>query len=632
MNIPYKQFQIFILFFSVLLCTPIYTQHDHVMLVGSFANQTHCREIRENKSHCDYSYDKAWNNIDTSLTHKSHFSRYTKHDFQNHFTAHEYTEKEILNQRCLYMFDEFVKFAQTYSSYKCTIQQLHAQLKNLNIAQKVYYTIKGTYCRGLQKRIHYLYNQLSTLKNEAPTYKEPAWRDHSIETFHQQHTEYKALGDIYHSHIPSLSNAIEKRIDTFNDMTKGDYALRYANKSYNLNNDVKQLLNKYGHDTTRFTQCYGHQLHQALHQESLDLLDHIDSLPSNSLLYDHQEALIDFTVAIADYNHEGITDKAMNIADFCWTLLDYGQAIAEGAALGAYTAVTDLLHHPIEATVNIVAGKQVLMYQLSKVLYNVADIGITALSNVDHAKDKWNKYAEPLNNIIDAINKKEITLRDAIKGGTAFVVGYKVQGKLLGGLGKFCNTIKQKGITFAKKSSWANPQKYLTTPEGLLFKATVKSNKLKQSGSSSTASSVKTNVDNRIAKNKSIQCGKSTAKQIMPASTGGSKGIIRNIKEDLRSTITRYKDHIFSQEHEKDGILALGKDKETIMDSLYNTIMTLDKKGLLQEGPNQLRVKINGIDNVEIRCFIQSGEAISVNAFISNFGRIFNNFIDTTKV
>jgi len=28
-------------------------------------------------------------------------------------------------------------------------------------------------------------------------------------------------------------------------------------------------------------------------------------------------------------------------------------------------------------------------------------------------------------------------MRDAIKGGTAFVVGWKTQGKLLGGLGKF---------------------------------------------------------------------------------------------------------------------------------------------------------------------------------------------------
>ena len=73
-------------------------------------------------------------------------------------------------------------------------------------------------------------------------------------------------------------------------------------------------------------------------------------------------------------------------------------------------------------------------------LYTVADIGVTAITNFDEAQEKWNKYVEPLNNIIDAINKKEVTVRDAIKGGTAFVVAYKAQGRLLGGLGKLCNT------------------------------------------------------------------------------------------------------------------------------------------------------------------------------------------------
>jgi len=68
------------------------------------------------------------------------------------------------------------------------------------------------------------------------------------------------------------------------------------------------------------------------------------------------------------------------------------------------------------------------------------------------------------------------------------------------------------------------------------------------------------------------------------------------------------------------------------MDSLYNVIVSLDKKALLKEGQNQIKATINGINNVEIRCFIQRGEAISVNAYRSNFGRIYGNFIDTTKV
>lgn len=477
MHTRYNRFHIITLFFSILLCITMTAKCSMVKMAVYSGSQTHSVDFTRNRSQHDFSHNNKWDNpnVNRDSSHRNQFNQYTTQDFQQHCTAREYTESQILNQRCLYMFDNFVKFAQTYSSYKCTIQQLHAELKNLNIVQKAYYIIKGTYCPGLQKRIHFLYDQLSTLKNEVPTYKQPIIKEHSLETFPAQQSEYKALGDIYRVHTPSLSNAINKRIDAFNDMTKGDYAMRYASKSYNLNNNSKQLLSHYGHDATRFTQCYGHQLHHAIHQESLDILNRIDTLPHNSMLNEHQEALIDFTVAMVDYNHENLTDKAMQIGDLCWTILDYGQAVAEGAALGVYSAATDILNNPIQATISIVAGKQVLTYQLCKVLYNVADIGVTAISSLDNAKEKWNKYAEPLNNIIDAIYKKEMTVRDAIKGGTAFVVGYKVQGKLLGGLGKFCNTIKQNAVRFAQNNvSSFTIQEYLTTPEGYLLRSVAK--------------------------------------------------------------------------------------------------------------------------------------------------------------
>ncbi|HLJ31661.1 MAG TPA: hypothetical protein VKU36_04440 [Candidatus Babeliales bacterium] len=493
----------FILLFSHVLTVPLHAQYGNTFYVKESwgTNNTSSRPTKSPSS------QDGWNNPRNSPCHTSrNFNNFRATDFQRHFQDRGLTEKEILQQPCLYMFDEFVKFAQTYSSYTCTIQQLHAELKKLNIIQKAYYFVQGTYCWGLQKRIHYLYNQLSTLKNNNDVVTGPTISMETYQLLKQlsaQQAEYKALDGVYRAYAPSLSNVLAQRTDAYRTMTSND-TLQYVSKSYNLNNNVKHLLTKYGHDTARFTQCYGNQLDQAIHQESLDLLDRIDTLPSSSFLYDQQEALVDFTVAMVDYNHENLTDKAMNIADLCWTLLDYGQAIAEGAALGAYTAVTDLVNNPIEATINIVAGKQILAYQLTKVLYNVADISVTALSNFDKAKDKWNKYTEPLNNIIDAISKKEITIRDAIKSGTAFVVGYKAQGKLLGGLGKFCNTIKNKSINFVKNNTAFNPKEYLATPEGLLFKATADSNKLKQSGQN-TASSLTNKIENSLKTPEFIQ-------------------------------------------------------------------------------------------------------------------------------
>jgi hypothetical protein len=51
-------------------------------------------------------------------------------------------------------------------------------------------------------------------------------------------------------------------------------------------------------------------------------------------------------------------------------------------------------------------------------------------------------------------------------------VGYKTQSKLLGGLGKFCNTIQQKATRFAQNNvSSFKIQEYLTTPEGYLLRS-----------------------------------------------------------------------------------------------------------------------------------------------------------------
>jgi len=138
------------------------------------------------------------------------------------------------------MLDEFVKFAQTYPSYPQTIQQLHTRLKKFNILQKAYYTATGTYCKGLQKRIRYLHDQLNTLKNEKPACNKPIIREPSLTTFAQYEIEYQALNDIYNAYTPSLYNAIKKRTDAFNNIIKNesDY-LHHTNKFYNLNNNIK---------------------------------------------------------------------------------------------------------------------------------------------------------------------------------------------------------------------------------------------------------------------------------------------------------------------------------------------------------------------------------------------------------
>jgi hypothetical protein len=50
--------------------------------------------------------------------------------------------------------------------------------------------------------------------------------------------------------------------------------------------------------------------------------------------------------------------------------------------------------------------------------------------------------------------------------------------------------------------------------------------------------------------------------------------------------IEEHRRHIFSEDHKKRGIMAAGENQEIIMDSLCETILSLDKKGFLREGNN----------------------------------------------
>lgn len=402
---------------------------------------------------------------------------YTITQLQHYFRTHNYSEQQILDQGLLYLSDEFVKLAKTYAAYEQTIEKLYNKFKKFGFIKKILYRFTGSYSSGLKRRIRQLHEEIR-LKKECE-------KKQAIETMQQysiyshyllsdvSDREYQELKPVYDQFSPLLAQAIEKRIDAQTKIKKG--SVQVSTKTYRCSDYMLQLLsdNKIGLD--EFTNFYGNQLQHALHYESIGILEYVASLPMYSVLYVHQNAIVNCTTALSAYNKEGLVDKASVVADFCWTLLDYGQAIAEGAASGLYTTAQDLIANPIEATVCIVAGKQVLAYQLCKVFYNVTDIGITALNNYDRAKEKWDYYIEPINNLISAIEKKEITIRDALKTGTAFVVGYKAQSKLLGGLGQFFGTIKQSAIRFAQTNiSSFTIQQYLSTPEGYLLRSTAK--------------------------------------------------------------------------------------------------------------------------------------------------------------
>lgn len=412
-------------------------------------------------AHCD-----AYKHQNSTIFYEN-LHNYTAEQLQQYFNAQHYSEVEILDQPLLYLSTEFVKLAKTYDGYEQAIEILHKKFQNFGPLKKAFHAFTGTYASGLKRRIGQLYQEIQLKKAYQQKQQLAAKQEQTLPQKHSSYdsyiSQYHELKSVYEQYSPLLAKAIEKRIQ------------------------VKHS---------------PHQLQKTIYLESEDIIKEVNILPAYSILHPHQNALIDCATAINDYNSQGILDKAMCIADFCWTLLDYGQAIAEGAALGLYSTAQDFIENPIQATVCIVAGKQVLAYQLCKVLYNVADIGATAITNYDRAKEKWDDYLAPLNNLITAINNKEITLRDSLKTGTALVVGYKAQNKLLGGLGNFFTTIKQRAVTFAINNPLFGPQEYLATPEGILLKAT---NQVKKDFEKTNLSNLKNIVENKITRKQSIK-------------------------------------------------------------------------------------------------------------------------------
>lgn len=245
----------------------------------------------------------------------------------------------------------------------------------------------------------------------------------------------------------------------------------YGFKSYSLTPAATQLIRDIRTDVAEYQMCYGNQLQQVIHQECIDGIGRLASLPKTSVVYPYKESMATCFDAARAYNQAGAVDKATAVADFCWTLLDYGKAIAEGAVAGVVSAVEDLLEHPGQALLCAVAGKYVLAYQLGKILCNVADIGLTYAFDAERGKQQWDEYVAPATQLIDAISNKEISLRDGLKGATQFAVQLKAQDKLLRGMNKFCTTAKARALEFAKNNPLTMPEQYMVTPEGILLKA-----------------------------------------------------------------------------------------------------------------------------------------------------------------
>ena len=101
----------------------------------------------------------------------------------------------------------------------------------------------------------------------------------------------------------------------------------------------------------------------------------------------------------------------------------------------------------------------------------------------------------------------------------------------------------------------------------------------------------------------------------------------RTIKDLNTENLMKEKEaHVFSQDHLSKNIMDLGKNRQDIINSGFNIVEELNTKGMLKEGPNQIKTMINGHE-AEIRIFVKDGKMINFDMFKGHSPRNMGNTI-----
>ncbi len=254
------------------------------------------------------------------------------------------------------------------------------------------------------------------------------------------------------------------RINAIREMESGKIAYEY--KSYDFSPEVEDLLEKESIDSAMFRFCYGNQLQQLLHREALNVLDAWGRVKKSDEQYDYQSTIAAGAEVSRAYNQAGSMKKAMAVLDFCWGLT----AACVG---GAIHATYQMVANPVATIAGISSHNYMLYMSAGMLLYDVCEIGYTALSDPKKAKNELHqRYIQPVEQIIDTIAQSEKGMvRATLEMGVACVSEYYTRKYLLGKLGKFYSKAKDRISKAIKKLKNGYDNVYATTPEGAIIES-----------------------------------------------------------------------------------------------------------------------------------------------------------------
>jgi len=429
------------------------------------------------------------------------------------YYVHDDDRSQILRQWKLYDFDNFWSFISHYPEYESCVCQLqsivvenHPIKKQLSsrAIQRIATEHRAIMNRREQQRCR---DEEATVLRQKQQETAERLRQQTLQeqlmyaAYQQQEADvhecvitWEDESECYRMYDFGDTSHYEKRMKQLRDMQQRGAV--YTKVAYDLDKIVRDILQSQECDINAYTTLHGNQLQHAVHQECIDLLAQTAAQHNLSSQGLHPEVLVNCIDAAREYNATGFVSKACEVANFCWSALEcakllanhtiaaagsitrnvamysalYGSALLEGGVQGIVMAVNDMVQHPIQTALTVVAGEYVFAYHLSKMTFNLLDLGITAMVDSDRAKERWDAYIDPLNRIIDAITDKQTTFRDVVKTGAALTVGWKAQAKLLQGCGVLYRSARDKIVEFVNNNPLVNPEQYMATAEGTLLK------------------------------------------------------------------------------------------------------------------------------------------------------------------
>lgn len=289
----------------------------------------------------------------------------------------------MMQQTQLYGYENYWNQIRKYPDYEHLLPQIHAWVHNNSdvhkkISRKGFANLEHKHSELIKKQ-----ELRAQAIKDAHMARQATLREsfnRSIEQLETEAREWKLLTDCL-NHAGLSSTHIQKRSDAL-EATR--HSAHYTEESFVINADATGMLSSRGCNPSAYTKQYGNQLQHTLHKECIELISRSVALPVRSPLYSHKGSLVDITDSAREFNQIGECHKTSMLNDFTYALLDYGSAIAEGVAQGIIGAAQDMIEHPFLAVACIVAGEYVLVYQLAKIMLqlagiteDLAEIGIT---------------------------------------------------------------------------------------------------------------------------------------------------------------------------------------------------------------------------------------------------------------